>query len=310
MNTLNTASISVPILISTLQKPLVAYYECDVLAEQHAWWLLSAITSKSKTNLLSSGRITLSAEDYHTLQHWVVDLTVNHKPIAYILGTIPFADLNLAIEPPILIPRPETEEWVVNLIDELSKLSHQSLRILDVGTGSGCIALALAYAFPEAQVVGIDYSEKAIALAQANMQQYALDNVTLLQSDFFSQIPENSFFDLIVSNPPYINSAEWAFLEPSVTQWEDEAALISQEEGYAHLFKIISYAPMYLRANPDLKAAGLPNVIVEIGESQGPTVAQFMKEQGAQTVSMQSDASGKDRVVKGHFYVADQTPEF
>ena len=303
---MNIATISVPTLIDTLNKPLQVYFKNPELADQHAWWLLSGVTSKTKAYLLSSKAIKLTEHEFQTLQEWVIDLTVHHKPIAYILGTVPFADLTLAIEPPVLIPRPETESWVLALIEQLSALADYPLRILDVGTGSGCIAMAFAYALPEAQIIAVDLSERALEVAQANADRYALDNITFLSSDLFEQLPADTYFDLIVSNPPYIDPASWGSLDASVTHWEDHNALVSDEQGYSHLFKIISQVPFYLKPNFDLRTLHIPNLVVEIGANQGAVTADYMKEQGAERVEVETDLAGKDRVVKGYFHVVDR----
>lgn len=302
---MNKASISVSNLIASLHKPLVAYYQNERLANHYAWWLVSAITGKSKDSLLSLGQISLSLIDYETLQQWLVEMTIDHKPLAYILGTMPFADLEVMVEPPILIPRPETEEWVVTLIDQLHALKDQSLTILDMGTGSGCIALALAHALPESRIVAVDFSDRALNLAQRNAQRYSLDNISFIYSDLFLNLPDDSMFDLIVSNPPYVSANEWALLEPTVTHWEDHAALVADEEGLGHLKKIIAYAPAYIKPNSALKALHIPNLLVEIGYEQGRSVQQYMHEHGAHHSEITQDLAGRDRVVKGYFYEDD-----
>ena len=121
-----------------------------------------------------------------TLDHWLDDMIYHHKPIAYILQEVPFGDLSITVRPPILIPRPETEEWVMDLIEKIKLSGARNLRILDMSTGSGCIALAFAHAFPDAQVFAVDISPFSLLLVSENKKKLNLTNVTCIESDLFS----------------------------------------------------------------------------------------------------------------------------
>ena len=162
------------------------------------------------------------------------------------MGSTPFAGLEILTQPPVLIPRPETEEWTVNLIEQLQGLPDKKLQILDLCTGSGCIALALADALPQAKIFGTDISDSALALANHNKIHNHIPNVEFLRSDLFAQIPQKFTFDLIVGNPPYIDEQEWNNLDPSVTQSEDKHALLAADHGLALIKKIIAAAPIIL----------------------------------------------------------------
>ncbi|KAI8148146.1 S-adenosyl-L-methionine-dependent methyltransferase, partial [Fennellomyces sp. T-0311] len=175
------------------------------------------------------------------LNRQVQDRVVRHKPLQYILGSQPFGDLDIVTRPPVLIPRWETEEWVYRLIDLiLPQLRHkkESFRVLDICTGSGCIALALATHLPNASIFATDLSTDAIDLAQHNHQIHAslIRNSVLRfkQIDVFDDQAMNlDPFDLIVSNPPYITRDEYEHLDPDVKQWEDVRALVADQEGTA-----------------------------------------------------------------------------
>jgi release factor glutamine methyltransferase len=166
------------------------------------------------------------------------------EPLAYVLGTAEFCGLTLKADRRALVPRPETER-LVELLQE--RCTPAPARVLDLGTGSGCIALALAAAWPGAEVVAVDASDDALALARENGAAIGLAaRVQWLKSDWFSAVPADGRFDLIVSNPPYLTAEETAAAEPEVRTYEPAAALTAAESGMADLRKIIAEAPRFL----------------------------------------------------------------
>ncbi|MDP3889005.1 MAG: peptide chain release factor N(5)-glutamine methyltransferase [bacterium] len=269
------------------------------IPEQHAWWILEEITKKNKAQLLAQETIELTAAQEQKLQIWIDKLVNQNMPLQYLIGSVSFADLEILVEPPVLIPRPETEQWCLNLITQLKKLKKQNLAILDLCTGSGCIALALAKALPSAKIYATDISKQALALAHKNAIHNQINTVTFLHSDLFADISTAFTFDLIVCNPPYVSPSEWQSLEPSVTQWEDKNALVANNEGLAIIKKIISHAPAYLHANNEMKQHDIPQLIIEIGYKQADTVQKLMESHGFSTIQIQKDLAGKDRIVCG-----------
>lgn len=169
------------------------------------------------------------------------------EPLQYILNSTEFYGLTLKCDSRGLIPRPETEELVEHLA-ELYK-ENPPVNILDLGTGSGCLGLALAKTFPEARVTLIDQSPDALELARENAASNDLNSqVTAIQSNWFSGI-DSEKFDLIVSNPPYLTDQEWQSAEPEVRDHEPRAALVGgDEDGGEDLRNIISDSPAYLNA--------------------------------------------------------------
>ncbi len=166
------------------------------------------------------------------------------EPLAYVLGTAEFCGLTLKADRRALVPRPETER-LVELLQE--RCVPPPTRVLDLGTGTGCIALALASAWPGAEVVAVDASEEALALARENGESTGLAaRVRWLKSDWFSGLPVDARFDLIVSNPPYLTAEETAAAEPEVPTYGPASALTAAEAGMADLRKIIAGAPRFL----------------------------------------------------------------
>lgn len=284
-------------LIDTIAHQIEPLYEHKDEREQVAWWLLEGITTKKKATLLAHRNIELSKEEQSKLDQWIKDRVEHHKPLQYILGTVPFNDLELFVEPPVLIPRPETEEWIINLINQLDTLNNKKLTILDLGCGSGAIALALAKALPQAHIFGTDISQEAIELSKKNAQHNTISNVTFLFSDLFEQLPKDLKFDLIVSNPPYIAHDEWKKLDPSVTEWEDERALVAQHHGLSIIEEIIKKAPEYLKENEELKMQGIGQLYLEFGYRQANRVKELLQKALYNHIKILQDLEGKDRVV-------------
>ncbi len=257
-----------------------------ILSEHEAWWLIEHITKKSRIFLTINPYI-LSEEEEKELAQALIDITEHHKPLAYILGSTPFLNCTLDIYPPILIPRPETEEWVHHLISTLQKDNFTTGTILDIGTGSGCIAIALAQAFPQAQIYALDTSQKALQLAQTNSKKNNVTNITFLQSDLYTSLQKDFTCDLIVSNPPYIPPT--AQLNESVINWEDHGALFAKHDGLELITKIIHQAPKFLQ-----KTNLSYNLILEIDISHGLSLQKIL----SQTRHfIRKDQYDKDRTV-------------
>lgn len=267
--------------------------------EEVAWWLLQAITKKTKAELIAQQKLELTKDQEFLLQKSINEHRKELKPLQYIIGWVPFLDLQILVEPPVLIPRPETEEWCAKIIKQLQQLPDKKIFILDLASGSGCIALALAKAFPEARILGTDISERAIDLAKKNAKHNKISNVEFLKSDLYTSIPQNYKFDLIVSNPPYIAPSEWDSLSPMVRKWEDKKALVANQEGLGVINEIINDAHVYLKKNELFNQNKIPQLVIEIDYTQGAAVKHLMEQAGFSDVIIQQDLEGKDRVVTG-----------
>lgn len=291
--------INIGQLIATLEKKLQPTFVDETLCTQYAWWLVQAITKKDETTLIADGHISWNDELQKKLDESLDNLINKHMPLQYLLGSMPFAGLDILTQPPVLIPRPETEEWTINLIEQLQAIPDKKLQILDLCTGSGCIALALADALPPAKIFGTDISDAALALANQNKIHNHIPNVEFLRSDLFSQIPKAFTFDLIAGNPPYIAPQEWQNLDTSVQQWEDKHALIAADHGLAIIKKIIDMAPAYIRPNQILRQKNIPQLILEIDYTQGKAVSDYMRNAGYNQIAIHKDLEGKDRIASG-----------
>lgn len=286
-------------LIKNLSNSLINVYKNPDVATRHAWWTVEHVLKKNRAELMLNESIILSAEEKKNLDDCVFRITEHDEPIQYILGTVPFGQLILDVEHPVLIPRPETEEWVYSFIQECKEkgVDKKKISILDIGTGSGCIALALAYNLPLATVIAIDNSALAVALAKKNLKKYNLSNVHIIESDLFDNIPTDITFDIIISNPPYISIEDFLTLEPSVTAWEDCNALVAEDDGFWHLETIAKQAVARLKKSEDTDF--LPaQLLLEIGHNQAERLFKYMQQLGFKTVFIQKDSFGKDRVVK------------
>ncbi|MFA6991317.1 MAG: peptide chain release factor N(5)-glutamine methyltransferase [Candidatus Babeliales bacterium] len=251
-------------LIHNMASQLESCCKDKINAEQEAWWLVEKLTNKSKTWLLSNPNRSFSASEQEQLTQWIIDRVQHNKPLAYILGSVPFCDLEILVKPPILIPRPETEEWVSWLIEQLKQANFTKFIALDLCCGSGCIGLAIAKAFPKSKIIGIDINPEAIKLSIENKNHNKIENIDFIQSDLFENLPSNFSCNLIVSNPPYLAKQELANLDPDVKDWEDHMALVAQDEGMYFYHKIFTESPKFLLPIE----SSIPQIVVEIGPAQ------------------------------------------
>jgi len=285
-------------LITKIAEQLHARFEDPILCEQSAWWIIEAITGMDQAHLIARGTIQLTATQQDQLTDWLNKIITQHMPVQYLIGYVPFNELDILVSPPTLIPRPETEEWCLQLIQQLKLLPNQKLTIIEPCTGTGCIALALAHALPNAHVYATDISPDAIALAKKNAQHNKINNVTFIQSDLFGNLPPIQA-DLIVVNPPYIAADEWPGLDTSVTKWEDKQALVANDHGLAIIKKIIHQAPYLLKDNVEMRAYNIPQLFIEIGYKQADDVVALMQQAHYTAIKVHKDLERKDRMVSG-----------
>lgn len=225
--------------------------------------------------------------------HALVKRGGEHEPVAYLVGRCEFYSLPLVITRDCLIPRPETELLVERAVNFLRKRPAPQA-VLDLCTGSGCIAAAVAKNVPEAHLVATDICESALAVAAKNIEAFKLtERVRLLCGDLFDPVVKGldaPAFDLIVSNPPYVSDAEYAALDKNVKEYEPKQALLAGVDGLDVYRRIVVRAGEFLRSDGAL--------MLEIGYAQGPAVKGLLEETGGyRSIRVEKDLSNNDRIV-------------
>jgi release factor glutamine methyltransferase len=208
-----------------------------------------------------------------------------HEPIAYITGVQPFMSIEFFVDRTVLIPRPETEKLVEAAIELLKQGT-----VVDIGTGSGAIAISLAKYLPDAKVIGTDSSPAAIEIAKKNAEHHNLaDRIEFIVGDLFEPLKDK--VDMIVSNPPYIPSKEIEKLETDVKDWEPREALDGGEDGLNYIRILIEKAPEHLKPNGHL--------LFENDYNQSQKVKQLVENCGKyKSIKIIKDLNGKERIIK------------
>src|SRR5690554_221010 len=257
-----------------------------------AWFeaqlLLSTALGIDTVEIIAHGEVDLAP---HELEKYndVVTQRQQRKPLAYIIGKKPFLNWEFYVDEGVLIPRPETELLVELAIEKLRGL-HGPLSLADIGTGSGAIGLSMLKLLPQAKLVAVDISPASLTVAGHNAQRLKIRNrVTLLQGDLLEPLkgwPEK--FHCITANLPYIPLQEYIGLQPEITQFEAETALVSGIDGLEHYRRLLPLVPTQLRPG------GL--IFVEIGKAQAGAVAEIFRQNGFRP-TIEKDLAGHPRIV-------------
>ncbi len=212
-----------------------------------------------------------------------------HEPLAYLVGSTEFYSLTIKVTPSVLIPRPETELLVEKAIDHL-RAGPGPKKVLDLCTGSGCIAIAIAKNHTAAEVTATDIDQHALDTAAQNIEHHNLsDRVRLLKGNMFEPVGSEKF-DLVVSNPPYVSQHEYEKLPANVREYEPAKALLAGPDGMEAYRKIASDIGACLNKDAPL--------ILEIGHKQGPAVSKLLKDTGLfAEVTVSRDLAGRERIV-------------
>ena len=252
--------------------------------------LIERFFQLSKTDLALKPDHRLSESEILRFHFAVNELKIL-KPIQYILKHVDFLNTRIMVDESVLIPRPETEELVQHIIKQ--EKSNEGLRILDIGTGSGCIAIALAKNLTEAEVIGIDISDEALQVASKNI---FVNEVMVHFQEFNILDPENGEdigeVDVIVSNPPYVTQADKALMKENVLKYEPHEALFVTDKN-----PLLFYHAIFYFAGEKLVAGG--RIYLEINEKFGQDVFQLLTKNGYQLVKIHQDIFTKDRFVSG-----------
>ena len=250
--------------------------------------LFEAFLGWDKVRLLTSKEQTIDQSDLLRF-HWALEDLKHYRPIQHIIGHTDFCGCRIEVGPDVLIPRPETEELVNSLISNPS-LHEEGSKILDLCTGSGCIAIALKKAFPQAEVIAVDISENALAIARRNAAINDTE-ITFLQADVLSETFHFplSTFHLIISNPPYVRERERSQMQRNVLDFDPALALFVPNDDPLRFYHAIAAI-----AKQHLAPDGL--LVTEINESLADEVCTLFREQGF-SPTVHTDFRGKNRWV-------------
>ena len=281
-------------------------------------WVIEYITGQKRIDRIIYKNIPLNNEQALQLSTFTNQL-LQHKPVQYVLNETWFAGIQLYVDDSVLIPRPETEELVEMIVkmydargtmydikakkknlNYISQISNQQLQILDIGTGSGCIAIALKKKLQHASITAIDISDKALAIAKKNATLQQAD-ILFKQVNFLDNTSWNSLqhFDIIVSNPPYIKQSESSAMSKHVTNYEPGVALfVADDDALIFYKKIAFFGKQHLTNNGQ--------IFVEINEALANETLAVFNSLGYKTV-LKKDLQGKNRII--HAWLTDDVTD-
>ncbi len=254
-------------------------------------FLMAATLGVGRLTAVAQGARSLTEKESFNYWAWIKERG-KRQPLAYILGHQPFLGLEIEVTKDVLIPRPETEELVIECERLIKAAQVASPKILEIGTGSGCVAIALAQLLPQATIFATDLSEKALKLAEKNaVAHHVLSRIRFVREDLRSgELKLRGWADLLVSNPPYIPSKEIDYLEAEVRA-EPRMALDGGKDGLDAMRAITAAASKMLKPRGSLA--------LEIGSKQGPAVSKLLDEAGFEDRFIKKDAAGLDRIAVG-----------
>ena len=250
-------------------------------------YIFSEALKVSRNTLKYSMSREIKEEDKNKIREMLMLRAKNRKPLQYILGEWEFYGLPFKVRENVLIPRPDTEILVEQCIQLMREIEEPN--ILDIGSGSGAISIAIANELKSSSVTGVDINEDAIRLANENKVLNKVENVNFMKSDLFEKLDEDFKYDLIVSNPPYITKDEYETLMPEVKNFEPKNALTDLGDG------LYFYREISKKAGAYLKDTGY--LAFEIGYKQAKDVSKILEDNNFAVLSIVKDYGGNDRVV-------------
>lgn len=276
-------------ILQNIRKSLSGFYPDNEISGL-VRLLIEHVTKSSMPALLSDKNTKITSEEVLKIDK-IVERLQRFEPIQYILGETEFYGLPFTVNQDVLIPRPETEELVELILNE-NKESKP--RILDIGTGSGCIAVSLQKHIHESSVTAWDISEKALAVAALNSKSNSV-NVTFNQVDILSDYPTNQHFDIIVSNPPYVLDSEKTDMHANVLEYEPHTALFVTDNNPLLFYNRIADVAIQL-----LTDGG--KLYFEINRAKGQETIKMLENKKFSEIRLIKDISGNDRMVRAQYY--------
>lgn len=276
-------------IIAHITSQLIDLYPQDE-AQALAWWIVEESTGLSRNEILTGCKGTKNIPNLQT----IIDRLHHFEPIQYIFGRSEWYGLDLKVTSDTLIPRPETAELVDRINHEEAHTNNLPLRVLDIGTGSGCIAIALKKAHPEWEVMGIDISEGAIEVAKENAKrnevevEFRVADIfrTLKERELRDSIDKNPPYDIVVSNPPYICEREKEEMRPNVLDYEPHTALFVPDEDPLKFYRRIA----------SLHLGSL--LFFEINEAYPKEIATMLSGLNYSDIQLSKDVYGKARIIE------------
>lgn len=277
-----------PNVSETLREAAQILHDAGIIeARREAASLLALALQRERTFLIAHGDYRLQAEEEKIFREFLTRRAAR-EPLQYIRGEQEFYGLSFKLTPDVLIPRPETELIVEHALEIFRR--HAALRFCEVGTGSGCISISMLHELKTATAVGLDISEKALAVTRENAARHRVaERFELKVSDVFEKLTAEQF-DLIVSNPPYVPRSEMANLQAEVRDFEPPTALTDGADGLSIIAEIISGAPRFLVPGGFL--------LMEIGFNQAERVAEMLDRESWRVREILPDLQGIPRMVR------------
>ena len=287
-------------IISQISSQLQTAYPEDE-ARSLAWWIMEELTGKSRTELQFGCKDTAFSPIMQEKSQEIISRLLHFEPIQYIFGHTLWCGLDLLVTPATLIPRPETAELIERI--NVQMVNDQMVNVLDVGTGSGCIAIALKKAHPSWSVTGIDISPEAIAIARENARRNKVE-VNFQVADIFSDqmtkylnkwyMVNDPMVNIVVSNPPYICESEKTSMRPNVLNFEPYSALFVPDAD-----PLLFYRRIAELFSLPLEGKGRERgLFFEINEAYGPQLSVMLDSLGYTDIQIHKDIYGKDRIIE------------
>ena len=276
-------------ILQNIRKSLSGFYPDNEISGL-VRLLIEHVTKSSMPALLSDKNTKITSEEVLKIDK-IVERLQRFEPIQYILGETEFYGLPFTVNQDVLIPRPETEELVELILNENKATQPQ---ILDIGTGSGCIAVSLLKHLPNASVKGWDISEKALAVAALNSKSNSV-NVSFDQVDILSDYPTDQYFDIIVSNPPYVLDSEKTDMHANILDYEPHTALFVADNDPLLFYNRIADVAIQL-----LTDGG--KLYFEINRAKGQETIKMLEYKNFSEIRLIKDISGNDRMARAEFH--------
>lgn len=257
-------------------------------ARLDAEYLIASVLDIKRLDLYLNYEKPLGIKEREEIKELLIKRGKNKMPLQYILGYEEFYGYKFEVNENVLIPRPETELLVEQCLEKIKEIKEP--KVLDIGTGSGAIAISIAKQRSDAKVLAVDIQANALEIAKKNKMKNNAENVKFIKSDMFENI-NYSQFDLIVSNPPYIKEEEYNELMPEVKKYEPKSALLAEKNG------LYFYINITKKAKNHLKKGGV--LAFEIGYNQGKEVKEILQENGYEKIRLIKDYSKNDRIIIG-----------